>query len=161
MVSSRPEPHEITGSATLIARHPPDERLSHAQRLRLAAEVLAAYAQSRRALRRAPIASVVASLRREAAPDPDPDPAPATGTLEEARRLGRAVTRTLRLVPGDTRCLVRSLVLTRLLARRHIPAKLVIGARAAPDFLAHAWVEHAGVPVLSAGDGSFARLVEL
>jgi Transglutaminase-like superfamily len=165
MAVSRPETNEIAGRATLLARHSPDGRLSHAQRLRLAAEVLVAYAQSRRALRRAPIASVVASLRREASPDPDPDPdahpAPATGTLEEARRLGRAVTRTLRLVPGDTRCLVRSLVLTRLLARRHIQAKLVIGARATPDFLAHAWVEHAGVPVLSAGDGAFARLVEL
>ncbi len=64
-------------------------------------------------------------------------------------------------MPGDTRCLVRSLVLTRLLARRGIPAKLVIGARAAPDFLAHAWVEYDGDPVLSPGDGSFGRLVEL
>jgi hypothetical protein len=64
-------------------------------------------------------------------------------------------------VPGDTRCLARSLVLTRLLARRGIPAKLVIGARGGPDFLAHAWVEHSGEPVLSPGDGSFGRLVEL
>lgn len=85
----------------------------------------------------------------------------AHSTLEESRRLGRAVARTLALVPGDTRCLVRSLVLTRILARRGIPAKLVIGARAAPDFLAHAWVEYAGDPVLSPGDGSFGRLVEL
>jgi hypothetical protein len=64
-------------------------------------------------------------------------------------------------MPGDTRCLARSLVLTRLLAQRGIPAKLVIGVRAAPDFLAHAWVEYDGVPVLSPGDGSFSRLVEL
>ena len=48
-----------------------------------------------------------------------------------------------------------------LLATRGIPAKLVIGTRAAPDFLAHAWVECDGQPVLSPGDGSFARLVEL
>jgi Transglutaminase-like superfamily len=67
----------------------------------------------------------------------------------------------LELVPGDTRCLARSLVLTRLLARRGIPAKLVIGIRADPEFLAHAWVECEGKPVLSPGDGSFARLVEL
>ena len=52
-------------------------------------------------------------------------------------------------------------MLTRLLARRGIPAKLVIGARSAPDFLAHAWVEYGGDPVLAAGDGSFGRLVEL
>jgi hypothetical protein len=64
-------------------------------------------------------------------------------------------------MPGDTRCLARSLVLTRLLGRRGIPAKLVIGAQAAPDFLAHAWVEYDGQPVLSPGDGSFGRLVEL
>ena len=69
--------------------------------------------------------------------------------------------RTLRWMPGDTRCLARSLVLTRLLARRGIPAKLVIGARAEPDFLAHAWVECEGEAVLSPGDGSFSRLVEL
>ena len=81
--------------------------------------------------------------------------------LDEARRLAWVVSRTLRLMPGDTRCLARSLVLTRLLARRGIPAKLVIGARAAPNFLAHAWVEYDGQPVLSPGDGSFARLVEL
>jgi hypothetical protein len=37
----------------------------------------------------------------------------------------------------------------------------VIGARTQPEFLAHAWVEHAGNPVLNPGDGSFGRLVEL
>jgi len=71
------------------------------------------------------------------------------------------VARTLALLPGDTRCLARSLVLTRLLARRGIPAKLVIGARTTPEFLAHAWVECAGHPVLAPGDESFGRLVEL
>jgi hypothetical protein len=133
--------------------------LNQAERVHLAAEIVAAYAQARRELRRAPITTVMARLRTQSSAIA---PATAThGTLEEARRLGRAVARTLSLLPGDTRCLVRSLVLTRLLARRGIPAKLVIGARAAPDFLAHAWVEYAGDPVLSPGDGSFARLVEL
>jgi hypothetical protein len=131
--------------------------LSQGERVRLAAQVLAAYAQARRELRRAPIADVVAGLRSKSSP-----PRPATErTFEEARSLGWVVTRTLAHVPGDTRCLARSLVLTRLLARRGIPAKLVIGARGGPDFLAHAWVEHAGDPVLSPGDGSFGRLVEL
>jgi hypothetical protein len=37
----------------------------------------------------------------------------------------------------------------------------VIGARGGPDFLAHAWVEHGGDPVLDPGDDSFGRLVEL
>jgi Transglutaminase-like superfamily len=128
------------------------------ERVRLAAEIVAAYLQARRELRRAPIESVVAALRSEA---PPPPLAPGPHALEEARRLGWTVARTLKLMPGDTRCLARSLVLTRLLARRGIPAKLVIGAQAAPDFLAHAWVEYDGQPVLSPGDGSFGRLVEL
>jgi Transglutaminase-like superfamily len=131
-------------------------------RARLATEIVGAYLKARRHLRQAPIESVIAELRAASAsaaslaaqPQTQPD-------LEQARRLGRAVAATLRLLPGDTRCLVRSLVLTRLLARREIPARLVIGARSEPEFLAHAWVECAGAPVLSPGDGSFARLVEL
>jgi Transglutaminase-like superfamily len=123
----------------------------------LAVEILAAYAQARRALRKAPIASVVAVLRSQTPSAEFPD----SRSLEEARRLGRAVSRLLSHVPGDTRCLARSLVLTRLLARRGIEAKLVIGARAKPEFLAHAWVEYEGDPVLDPGDGSFGRLVEL
>lgn len=120
-------------------------------------EILAAYVQARRALRRAPIASVVSGLRAQA-------PMAASSSedsLAEALRLGRAVTRLLVRIPGDTRCLARSLVLTRLLARRGIQAKLVIGARPEPEFLAHAWVEHDGDPVLDPGDDSFGRLVEL
>jgi hypothetical protein len=144
-------------------RLPHTRSLNYAERARLVLEIVGAYMRARWALRRAPIASVVKALRAEA---PAAESEPAAGgtsasTLAEARRLGRAVSRTLALLPGDTRCLARSLVLTRLLARRGIPAKLVIGARAAPDFLAHAWVEHAGQPVISAGDGSFGRLVEL
>jgi hypothetical protein len=152
MAAPRTEPRGVR------IRHLPATRpLSPAERIRLAAEIVATYLQARRALRRAPITAVVQTLRSES-PAPDRDGA---GTLAEARRLGRAVARTLALMPGDTRCLARSLVLTRLLAKRGIPAKLVIGARSAPDFLAHAWVEHGGHPVLSAGDGAFGKLVEL
>jgi hypothetical protein len=140
-----------------VRRLPPSP-LSPAARARLAAEIVAAYLQARRELRRAPIEAALAALRSDGSL-----PALTQGphALTEARRLGWAVARTLKLMPGDTRCLARSLVLTRLLARRGIPAKLVIGARADPDFLAHAWVEYDGQPVLSPGDGSFARLVEL
>jgi hypothetical protein len=153
MAAPRTEPHRVG-----IRRLPPTRPLTPAERGRLAAEIVATYLQARRALRRAPIASVVATLRSEC---PPPLSTAAGDTLEEACRLGRAVARTLALMPGDTRCLARSLVLTRLLARRGIPAKLVIGARSAPDFLAHAWVEYGGQPVLSAGDGTFGKLVEL
>jgi len=128
------------------------------ERVRLAREIVAAYLQARRELRRAPIESVVAALRAEASPAPL---TPGPHELEEARRLGWTVARTLKLMPGDTRCLARSLVLTRLLARRGIPAKLVIGAQVDPEFFAHAWVEYDGQPVLSSGDGLFGRLVEL
>ncbi len=137
---------------------PPERALRPSERMRLTAEILLAYAHARRALRRAPIAAAVASLRSSASPSP---PEEAVDALEEIRRLGNAVSRALTLMPGDTRCLVQSLVLTRMLAGRGIPARLVIGARTEPDFLAHAWVECAGHPVLSPGDGSFGRLVEL
>ena len=79
-------------------------------------------------------------------------------------RLGRAVTRTLRLVPADSRCLMRSLVLTGLLARRGIDSSLVIGVRPEGEFGAHAWVEHDGRPLLPSGatpdgEATFERLV--
>jgi hypothetical protein len=128
-------------------------------RLGLTGEIALAYLQARLRLRREPIATAVVKLRAE--PERATPPATPVPAIERAARLGRAVVRVLSLLPGDTRCLVRSLVLTRLLARRGIPARLVIGARTTPAFLAHAWVECDGVAVLDPGDGSFARLVEL
>jgi Transglutaminase-like superfamily len=158
MAATPPETQSVSGRPLPVTRRSRGERLSQPERIWLAAEIVAAYAQARRALRRAPIDSAVAALRSEAQPIQGAgDPS----TLREARRLGHAVTRTLSVMPGDTRCLARSLVLTRLLARRGVHAKLVIGARAVPDFLAHAWVEYDGQPVLDPGDESFGRLVEL
>lgn len=144
---------------------PVGRRLSVTERLRLIAEILRSYRDARKALRHTPIAPAVNALRsnppaasqRPAGSHPDRE----QQLLHEAWRLGRAVRLTLRLLPGDTRCLTRSLVLTQMLAQRGIPATLVIGARTEPRFLAHAWVEYAGEPVLPSGDGSFGRLVEL
>lgn len=79
----------------------------------------------------------------------------------EAARLGRAVARTLARLPTDSRCLISSLVLTRLLARRRIEARLVIAVCPGPDFAAHAWVEHLGLPLLRQADSRYERLVEL
>jgi hypothetical protein len=132
-------------------------KLRPRQRARLAAEIVVAYLRAQRALRQAPIASVVERLRSGGPPVSVGD----GYAFAEALRLGRAVVRTLRLVPGDTRCLRRSLVLIQLLAKRGIPARLVIAARTDPDFLAHAWVEYDGEPVLSPAGDSFGRLVEL
>ncbi len=134
-----------------------DRPLGLAERTALAAEIVFAYLRARRQLRREPIERVVASLRAGG-----PAPArPAAEALPEAVRLGRAVVRTMALLPGDTRCLRRSLVLTRLLARRGIPGRLVIGTRTRPEFMAHAWVELDGVPVLATDDVAFGRLAEL
>lgn len=163
-----------------IPRMPPDRRLNLFERASLIREILNSYLRARRVLRETSIEPAVATLRQQASPNaqrkvsigpavrtlswsaqPDDDEQPDAETLIEARRLARAVRLTLTMLPGDKRCLVRSLVLTQLLARRTISAKLVIGARPAPSFLAHAWVEHAGHPVLPVGDGSFGRLVEL
>jgi hypothetical protein len=124
----------------------------------LGLEIVVAYARARRELRRAPIERVVERLRSL---EPREATAPGAVEREEARSLGWVVVRTLRFLPGDTRCLRRSLVLLQLLARRGIAARLVIGVRTRPDFLGHAWVECGGVPVLSPLDGSFGRLVEL
>jgi len=157
MSGPSPEPIGLSGRLPSKMSSLRGGRLSQPERLRLAAQILVAYIHAKWVLRKLPIADVVASLRSESRPA-----RPATeDTLQEANSLGWVVARTLAYVPGDTRCLARSLVLTRLLARRGIPAKLVIGARGGPDFLAHAWVEHAGDPVLHPGDGSFGRLVEL
>lgn len=157
MAAHSPEPQgSEVGASHAVSRREPG-RLSQRERARLAAEILVAYAQARRALRHAPIAAALESLRGR----PATAPALCADPLEESVRLGRAVTRLLRLLPGDTRCLARSLVLTRLLAARGIEAKLVIGARTSPEFLAHAWVEYRGAAVLDPGDETFGRLAEL
>jgi hypothetical protein len=138
---------------------PSARRLHLSERVRLAGEITLVSLYARSALRREPIELAVRRLRAVA-----PEPAVPVGQLPgeiDAWRLGRAVARTLRLLPGDTRCLVRSLVLTRLLARRGIASTLVIGTRTTPKFLAHAWVELEGTPLLDSGGGAFARLAEL
>jgi hypothetical protein len=123
----------------------------------LGLEIVVAYVRARRELNRAPIEQVVERLR----PLAPSGTSPSADEREEARSLGWVVVRTLRFLPGDTRCLRRSLVLLQLLGRRRIASRLVIGVRARPEFLGHAWVECGGVPVLSELDGSFGRLVEL
>jgi hypothetical protein len=135
-----------------------DRGLDPLGRARLAGEILLAYLGAARELRRRPIEQVVARLRGR----PDPAAAAASAAdLRESLRLGHAVGRVFRFLPGDTRCLRRSLVLLRMLSRRGIPARLVIAARSGPDFLAHAWLEYDGQPILPAGGAGFGRLVEL
>jgi len=126
--------------------------LPPAAKARLALEVLAAYARARVLLRRRGLPATLAALRA-AAPAGEP-PAP-LGVV----RLARVVTREVGLLP-DGKCLMRSLVMVALLARRGTPSTLVLGVRPGETFAAHAWVELDGHPVLPTED-RFLRLAEL
>lgn len=126
----------------------------------LVAEVLANYCRVRWLLWRRNLPSVVAELRGSGFRATDPR-RQAVGA-----RLGHVVGRTLGWLPFDSRCLVRSLVLTRMLSRRGIDSVLVIGVKVQPSFSAHAWVESEGRPLLppldySDGSAQSSRLVEL
>jgi len=128
--------------------------LTAAAKLSLVAEILRAYVIVRWRMRGRDIRAVVAQLRGEGEREPQSD-------YPAARRLGRAVARTLSVLPTDNRCLARSLVLDRLLTRRSLRSVVVLAARAEPDFASHAWVEHDGVPVLPPGSPGYQRLIEL
>jgi len=138
-------------------RNPPAPRLRAGQRLALGAEVVRAYLAVRRLSARRALPAVVGALRQ----------APAAGDLPLADprvdgiRLGRAVIRVLVLTPGGTKCLMRSLVLVRLLARRGVAdAELIIAVQPGPAVLdAHAWVELEGRALLPPGDGHERLLV--
>ena len=117
----------------------------------LAVEIALAYARVRRLVRRAGLPATLTRIRAASSQEgPEPD-----------ERLARAVRRTLRVLPGDSRCLMQSLVLTALLARRGRAARLVIGVSADGEFAAHAWVERGGVPLLPTNGAAFGRLAEL
>jgi hypothetical protein len=133
-------------ASELAAAGPLRRRLKAA----LVAEILVTYIRARWWLRqpdfRRTLEMVAAGRERGV------DDAPA------ARRLARAVGRTLALLPTDSRCLVRSLVLTSMLARRGIASRLVVGVRPGESFAAHAWVEQGGVPLFD--PAGFERLLE-
>lgn len=126
-----------------------EAKLSTVDRMRLIAEILVAYVRVRWLLRRQPLPAVVASLRG----------APPRGLPTSDRRLTSATVRVLSLLPTDGRCLVRTLVVLALLARRGRDAQVVVGVRRETGFLAHAWLEREGVELLPAG--TFQPLVRL
>jgi Transglutaminase-like superfamily len=129
-----------------------DGRLPVTRKIGLALEIVWTYVSVRRELRRGTLPEALERLRT---------PGSCTASPEKTARLARAVRRTLRLLPSDTRCLSQSLVLTALLARRGVPSTLVIGVSPGESFGAHAWVEHRGVPLLPPYEAEFERLVEL
>jgi hypothetical protein len=126
------------------------------EKLTLGGEILVAYAPALRRIRRSDVRGMTAWARDCRASPASP---PADDARRTAIRLGRIVRRVLALLPTDSRCLVTSLVLARLLTRRSVDHALVIGVLPGQSFGAHAWVEHAGRPVLPAG--RFERLLEL
>jgi hypothetical protein len=133
----------------------PEKRLGPGGRLALACEILGTYAQVRWSLRQHGLREALHALRSPARSVQTDHPV-ATG-----RRLGRAVARTLALLPTDSRCLMQSLVLTRVLARRGIDTRLVIAVRPGERLAAHAWVEHGEEPLLPSGAPAFEQLVTL
>jgi hypothetical protein len=120
----------------------------------LVVEILAAYLQVRLRLRRATLPAKLRALRGDERPD---EP----GRPDEPVRLGRAVGRTLAVLPPQGRCLMQSLVLTKLLSRRGLESELVIGVTQDEAFAAHAWVEHEHVPLLPPLEHRFERLARL
>jgi hypothetical protein len=130
------------------------------RRLLLALEVFGVYLRARWLLASKDLPQAVTALRADHDPEHD-----WSGdrylALVIGARLGSAVRSALSVLPTDNRCLVRSLVLTNLLARRGIGSSLVIGVRSGSRFAAHAWVERDGAPLLPTEGYTHNRLVKL
>jgi Transglutaminase-like superfamily len=130
-----------------------------ARRVRLAIEVLGVYVHVRCLVLRygaVPAVPVIRGGLHEPA-----DPRVDSLRVQRGLRLGRAVVKVLRLLPTDSRCLMQSLVLTAMLARRGVYSRLVIGVRTDPIFAAHAWVEVDGEPLLFTDQSVYQRLTEV
>jgi hypothetical protein len=112
-------------------------------RLGVAVEIVTSYALARWRLFRGDVREVVTALRGDVVDSHAPELA-----CELGRRLAWPVRRTLDPLPWDSRCLMRSLVLLRMLARRGVACRLVIGVRPGDELTAHAWIEHQGIPLL-------------
>ena len=125
-------------------------------KLALTLEVAATFVRARLRLRRRDVRSAVALLRASARSGPGTDE-----TYAEAARLGGVVARVLSPLPADSRCLMMSVVLSAMLARRGVDSSIVIGVKSGSTFGAHAWVELDGRPLLPAGETEFERLVTL
>ena len=136
--------------------------MTSTQKALLFGEVLVAYAHARRYMVRQDIRAAVSAIRARPQPIRRGTAAPNSDTAWRVSvRLGTAAGRVLEMLPSDSRCLAQSLVVCQLLSARAIPCTLVIGARTTPEFAAHAWVEHAGRPVLPPRGFAESRLLEI
>jgi hypothetical protein len=134
---------------------PPVGEMGLVARIRLVVELLATYPGLLRVVRSDDLVAMAQAAR---APVRGRITTPPSLEHATAIRLGQIVGHVFGVLPMDARCLIRSLVLLRLLERRSIRATLQIGVKTPGDFGAHAWVEHDGVPVLPTGH--VARLAE-
>jgi Transglutaminase-like superfamily len=137
--------------------------LTRAAKVRLAAEIVRIYAPTRARIARNRLRLLEQLPSSPSAQAPSRSAGLSHGhETAQAARLGSAVARVLDLLPTDSSCLTRSLVLARLLSRRGIESSLVIGVSGAGGrFTAHAWVERRGMPLLDPGPADLGRLVQL
>jgi len=142
-------------SPTDLAPRPP-QAATLRERVALVAEVLVTYGWVRWSVRRRDLPTVVAALR-----SPRRRHAPRGPLDADERRMAAAAVRVLERLPGDSRCLTRSLVVLAMLARRGVAVRLVLAARPTPTFSAHAWVERSGRPLLPTREFDDARLAAL
>ena len=117
------------------------------EKLELGVEIVSAYSRARWWLWRTDLPRTVSALREAARVTGKSLPtsrgqAPVSGGWWDGR---------FDIFPFDSRCLMRSLVLTSLLARRGIDSSLVIAVLPGPGFEAHAWVEEPGRRAPSGG----------
>jgi hypothetical protein len=124
-----------------------ERKLGPVRRTALAAEIVATYTTVRVLLRRRTLPETVAALRLGLTDDARASEA----SLSLGRNLAWATVRTITLLPTDSRCLMRSLVLIRVLARRGLGSTLVLSAAPGPPLEAHAWVELDRQPLLAPG----------
>jgi hypothetical protein len=143
----------IGGPVEVIGRRP----LSWPRKARLGAEILITYVRVRWLLLRNDFPTVLAELRADAGPPLSGDAARLASLT--GIRIGNAVVKAMRVLPTDSRCLMRSLVLTEMLVRRGIDSSLVIGVRPGTTLKAHAWLEREEIPLLPPGV-EYDRLLE-
>jgi hypothetical protein len=113
------------------------------------------YARTRALLVVRGLKATHAVLRAPASRAGSPD---GTAIVARGRQLADTTARVLQRFPRDERCIVESLVLTGVLARRGINSTLLIGIDPGTDFAARAWVEVEGVPL--GESGGLHRLLE-
>lgn len=146
--------------------------LSPFAKAQLAIEIFATYVRVRWSMWRDNLPTAVVTLTAARAPRAL---SPVLGDVpRDGLRLGRAVVRGTASLPSGSACLLRSLVLLRVLARRGVRGDLVIGVQLGPHpelgshpgpgvrppLDAHAWIEVDGEPLLNPAP-DFGRLVKL